>query len=408
MVAANELQRLSILLSIGIMFPALSHGRALDDAIDAQLESVFVIVQNIPCQRLLKGDDPFVALRPGGLQDICSRGVPGGTPPPTSASGITASTLVALPDIIKERMEEDESTDKSSVREVKKNGKSYDFFLSVTSETLNREITTYENGFDSNTERLTAGIDTQFGGKWFAGVAIDLAQQDSDFADATRGDIDSSGIILYGTYYPNNEIFLQFSAGNTQISTDRNRKTSFTDEGGNVTTGIPDADYDSDQYSAGVLFGYDSHNGNLTYGPRVSLDWVTHDYGTYTETGSSGLELSFHDDEQTSLLSSIGLFGSVAVSTSFGVVTVQGNLAWKHEFDNDQREVQVSFVDDIRANPRRFTYETEKPDRDYFEYSLGISFVAPNNLQYFFNAWSITDHSYLENYALSVGLRSSF
>ena len=104
MVATNELQKLSILLSIGIMFPALSHGQALDDAIDAQLESVFVIVQNIPCQRLLQGDDPFVALSPGGLQNICSRGVPGGTPPPTSASGITTSTLVALPDIIKERI----------------------------------------------------------------------------------------------------------------------------------------------------------------------------------------------------------------------------------------------------------------------------------------------------------------
>ncbi len=98
------------------------------------------------------------------------------------------------------------------------------------------------------------------------------------------------------------------------------------------------------------------------------MDWVYTDFENYSEKGNSGLELTFYDDDMTSLQTTLIVQGStdISIKTRKGMVmSLQGSLAWKHEFDKDQRDVEVSFVDDTRA--KRFTYQTEKPDRDFFE-----------------------------------------
>ena len=69
------------------------------------------------------------------------------------------------------------------------------------------------------------------------------------------------------------------------------------------------------------------------------------------------------------------------------------------EFDLDQRDLEVSFVDDPRENPKRFTCETEKPDRKFFEFNAGVSVVLPNGIQGFANFRTLVGHSYFDDYA---------
>ncbi|MDH5669093.1 MAG: autotransporter outer membrane beta-barrel domain-containing protein, partial [Nitrospira sp.] len=82
------------------------------------------------------------------------------------------------------------------------------------------------------------------------------------------------------------------------------------------------------------------------------------------------------------------------------------SVDWKHELSNDQRNVQVSFVGDMRA--KRFTYQTESPDRDWFEINAGVSAALPHGLQSYVNYRVLVGHSFFDSHAGMIGLRYTF
>ena len=81
----------------------------------------------------------------------------------------------------------------------------------------------------------------------------------------------------------------------------------------------------------------------------------------------------------------------------------QASVYWKHEFDQDQRDVDVSFVEDKRS--KQFSYETERPDRDFFEFNVGLSLVLSHGFQTFMNFRALSGHDYYDNYAGTMGMR---
>ena len=166
------------------------------------------------------------------------------------------------------------------------------------------------------------------------------------------------------------------------------------------------ADTNADEYSAGMLVGYDFVVRNYTIGPRVSVDWIQTDYDRYREKGESGLELTFYNDEETSLQSTLGVEGSAAFSTSYGVFLPQVTFAWKHEFDDDQRKIDVSFAGDTES--AQFSYKTERPDRDFFELNVGLVFVTAHGVQVYGNYRTLRGHSYFDSHAGILGLRVDF
>ncbi len=82
--------------------------------------------------------------------------------------------------------------------------------------------------------------------------------------------------------------------------------------------------------------------------------------------------------------------------TSVSDVTIEMN----------QRDVEVSFVSDTRA--KRFTYQTEDPDEDFFELNTGVMFVLPKGTQVFAEYRTLLGHKFFDNYSFSAGLRKEF
>jgi outer membrane autotransporter protein len=379
--------------------------QSLDAAVTQQLRTV----GGVACATL-RGADPLSSFQ-GGLLTICSRATGVGASPAAASAGGGAGTPTTVPGVVTRRMEaalgEEEETDTAEPQpdEVILEVGRWNVFFSGEYETLDRDETTFEDGFDSDISRLTVGADVRLTERSTMGAAFVGSDQSGDFDGGGDFDVDSFGVLVFGTYLPTDRTFIQFSAGYFDKSNERERVATF--ESDDVTpfsrTGRPDADFDADQLSAGILVGYDSSIGNVTFGPRAGLDWIDDDFGTYSEKGISGLELTFHDDKTTSLQSTIGLWGSVPISTGIGVVLLQGNLDWKHEFDQDQRDVEVSFTGDNRS--KRFTYETEKPDRDFFEFSTGFSVVLPKGIQVYFNYRTLFDHKFFDNNAAMIGAR---
>ncbi|MDH3230548.1 MAG: autotransporter outer membrane beta-barrel domain-containing protein, partial [Alphaproteobacteria bacterium] len=81
---------------------------------------------------------------------------------------------------------------------------------------------------------------------------------------------------------------------------------------------------------------------------------------------------------------------------------------WRHEFKDDQRTINVRFVQDLRADPQVFGFETEEPDRDFFEVGAGVSVAFDNGLQPFLSVRTLLGHDYFNSTTVSLGLRQTF
>lgn len=151
--------------------------------------------------------------------------------------------------------------------------------------------------------------------------------------------------------------------------------------------------------------------GNLTIGPRLGLNWTDTHIDDYAEKdggpaspngaggGAAGLRLHYDDQWVNSLQSVVGLQGSVAISTGLGVFAPQFNADYIHEFANSQRSVTVNFVEDLRQNPSKFRFQTEKPFKNFFNLSTGVVALLAHGIQPFVNFRVMVGNEQFNNYA---------
>jgi len=147
---------------------------------------------------------------------------------------------------------------------------------------------------------------------------------------------------------------------------------------------------------------------NFTIGPRLGLDLIHTDNENYREKGDTGLELHIDGYSKTSLQSSLGMQAPAAFSTQFGVLIPQLSAAWIHEFEDDQRNINARFVQDLRPNPTEFKFKRENPDRNYVDVGIGISAVLANGLQPFVNFATLIGNDRYDSYAVAIGLRADW
>jgi outer membrane lipase/esterase len=101
----------------------------------------------------------------------------------------------------------------------------------------------------------------------------------------------------------------------------------------------------------------------MTIGPRLGFAFSHESFENFKEDGDTGLELQYHNLNQTSLQSSLGVQASVGLETAYGVVVPQAVVAWVHEYANDDRNIDARLVE-APAGPS-FTFQREPPARDW-------------------------------------------
>jgi len=144
----------------------------------------------------------------------------------------------------------------------------------------------------------------------------------------------------------------------------------------------------------------------MTIGPRAGVNYTNTYINGYAEAGSSGLELVYSDQSVNSLQSVLGLQGSTAISTPYGVWAPQANVDYIHEFANSQRFIETFFAVDTRtAAPFKFKWQTEKPVRNFFNLGIGTVLILPNGFQPFVNFRAMVGNEQFNNYAGTIGIR---
>ena len=382
--------------------------QTLDEAVITQLENDCVVLNGGP--RMF----PTIPGLGANLSSICPAAPPtssGGSGSMSAAGGGTGTTQTAIAvsqrELTRRRNgEETEEPEGSNLDASKDFGNGFAVFLSGQFETLDRDDTRFEGGYDSDIWRVTLGGDFRFTDWLVAGLGFNYDRWNGNFNSGGNFEVDSYGPLIFASLTPVDGVFIDMGASFAHNAYDRQRQVSFSNTLRMVSaTGRALAEYDTEKYSAWILTGYDHAIGRFTIGPRVGLNYSHIEIDSITERGQTGLELIFDADRASSLQSVVGLQASAAISTHFGVLVPQFYADWTHEFSNNQRTMTARFAQDFRANPTKFTFQNDRAERNFFHLGANFSMVLANGVQPYVTFKALLDHAFFNNYVASAGVR---
>jgi uncharacterized protein YhjY with autotransporter beta-barrel domain len=282
-------------------------------------------------------------------------------------------------------------------------------FASGLVESLNRDVTTFQDGYKSNILGITAGGDYRFSKRLVAGLALSYSNTDGDFRSGGNFSTNSYGGLMFASYLPTDRTFMQVTGGyirnNYLVSRAASVGVGVQNAGGRTASGFPSSNSNGDVFNLGLMAGYDQPIGRFTIGPRVGVNYSNTMISNFTENGNTGLELKYADQSINSVQSVLGVQGSAAFSTGLGVLVPQFNADYIHEFANSQRFINVQFAQDGRDNPTKFRFQNDVPVRNYFNLGTGLLMVLPNGWQPFVNFRAMVGNEQFNNYAGMFGLR---
>jgi outer membrane autotransporter protein len=274
-------------------------------------------------------------------------------------------------------------------------------------QSFEKGVTRFEPGSERDTWGGTVGADYSFGGRAIVGLAFNYSHAAGTFLrHGGSFDTDSYGPILYGSVLPAPNLFIDLLAGYTRRDYSIARRYNFENTLVSIPAAIARGDTTGNEFKTGVNVGYDFVAGRLTAGPRVGFNFRENHIDSYAERGDAGLELAYDKQRQTSFTSNVGAFASMAISTGFGVVVPQATLEWVHELQDNQRVIYFQFVEDLGGTRLRF--QTDTPDRDYFNAGVGVVLVLPGGLSPFFNFRQFFGYRAQSSRTFTVGLRVAF
>ncbi len=288
-------------------------------------------------------------------------------------------------------------------------GGGFSAYGSIDGEVLNRDVTTNEDAYDSQIVGVSVGGDYLITDWAVAGMAFSYSSNNGDFDAGGDFRTNSFGVTAYGSFTPLQGFFTDVVLGYAYKNYDVTRAVSAVavPSGTIAALGRASGSTDSNNFDARMNLGYDFAIDNITIGPRAGVRYGYTLIHSFSESGPTGLELNYLDDEGvTSLQTSLGAAASIAISTELGVFVPQISFEWVHEFRNDQRFASVQLVDD--GSGTTFISPTDKPDRDFFDLGVGVVAVMPGGVQPYVSFRALLGHSFFENYAGTFGARIEF
>ncbi len=272
------------------------------------------------------------------------------------------------------------------------------FFINGSINAGEKTGTAREDGFDFTTNGLTLGGDYQFANTGFAGAALGVSTLKSDIDSVGSQDkMDSSSwtVSVYGTQFSKSGYITGMAAiGQNEITNTRTIAKFADKKTGEVSKesvsnnmranrrDVVNSDTNARSIAISVSAGKEIALNAFTLAPYAKVDLNRIGIDAYDEAGSAfGLQV----DEQTvkSFSSIVGFQVVHADALGFGVITEQLRLEWRHEYEDNSRDISANYVLDPFADKSTFNATTDAPDRDSFIVGAGLTTILPNGLQIF-------------------------
>ena len=292
----NRALLVSALVASALWLPSQAFAaKTLDQAIANQLD--------LQCQNLT-GGGAVPGLGPN-LTNLCND-IPSG---PGSSSGGNTGAAQSLGATVEnrrlDRLEGNPNENQATFNLPNGLG----LFISGNVESLDRDKTTFGDGFDSTVLGTTAGADFRFNDMFLAGAAFNYVNRDGDFDGGGDFNTNSFGGLIYGSVMPIPAMFLDVTLGYTRHDYDLKRPVEYVTLGGTPFGGNANSDSDGDEFIISAVTGYDHIIGNITVGPRVGLNYTHLSIDDYKESDAGGIGLEYDDQTVKSLTDYCGPSG---------------------------------------------------------------------------------------------------
>jgi outer membrane autotransporter protein len=222
-------------------------------------------------------------------------------------------------------------------------------------------------GYDVDGWGVTAGFDATVSSQWLLGLSVGYGESDLTF-DAYEGESEQSftyvsaytswtgerayvdGTLLYGTGEQDDERPVEI-VGLPRFATSEHDITS----------------------TAFSLEGvYDLSSGGVwAWGPFAALRGVRIDEDDFVEAGAGDVSLLVDGEEADALMGDLGIGVWRATSGQAGQLVPALRVAWVHDFDVDDTDVNAAF---IGAPDIGFTMPGQAAEEDGLRLSLGLGY----------------------------------
>ena len=153
------------------------------------------------------------------------------------------------------------------------------------------------------------------------------------------------------------------------------------------------------EWSVSGRVGYDFGSERLLWGPRLSITYLKSRLDGFTENGRTsvtnrvesnndlvlftdraagdptGLELAFDKQSRTSIQSEAQLVAAYRFDTQFGALVPRVSASWIHEFKGNRELIGVRMAQDLRAQPTRFSFTSDRVDKNKGVLAIGLTAV---------------------------------
>ncbi len=285
-----------------------------------------------------------------------------------------------------------------------------------------------ENGFEFDGFAITAGVDYAFNGGVWLGASFGYSQLSSDFTDlgadsaSAGGEFNTDALTgtLYAYYQPARiealSVYGMFQYSAADFET--NRRINIFDlnlNGGSQLRRTANGETDGNTIAVSVGADYDFRIAKATYfGPSLRLDYVNADIDGYGETGAQGLNITFGDQEITSVKLAVGAHGSKVYASGYGpfaILVVHARGEWVREFSDDSRALRAQYTaqSGVSSTAGDFgTFITDEPDRSSFVVGFGVSGNVMDRFDVALDYGTVLGLDRLSSHAVSAEIRVPF
>jgi outer membrane autotransporter protein len=286
-------------------------------------------------------------------------------------------------------------------------------FITGVVSTGDRDESSLESGHDFDTYGITAGVDYRISDNFFLGIALGYLNTDTRFSN-NDAKLDTQGYSLgvYGSYYTDNDYYIDFSATYGKNDFNQSRRLSYQLVNTTSVNQEFTADYSGDVYSLLLGLGRDYNKGAWSFGPRINLEYTLVHANQITEQASnpsaagSGWATQINSTDQEGLTLLLGGSVSYAQSTQWGVLIPYAQLDFLHEFMQDSQNITGSFIGDFSSNQLQIT--TDNPDRNYMMLSLGTSAQFKHGVSGFLSYSTLLSNNVWNENTIRIGMRGEF
>lgn len=284
------------------------------------------------------------------------------------------------------------------------------FFVNGNYAFNDKNQTSNESGFESDTYGVTAGLDLQVSAPLLVGAAFTYSSASADIvANGGTLETDSFGGFGYATYAFATDGYVDAMVGYTHNAHDQTRNLAYTL--GTTVNQTAFSELDSREVAGSLKLGFDHASGDWVLGPYARLDVADVQIDGYSERMSnlnaagSGVALQIDEQSYTSVMTALGATIGVLSQQSWGTWYPQLLAEYVHEFDNDASNITGRYVD---APTFSFSMPIDDPDRNFAHIGISSSFIMNNGVSAFAAYQALVGYQDLTTHSVEIGVRIAF